>query len=123
MKFSLPIKAVSTLNESEHWAARAKRVKAHRSGATLAIRGWWLAKASIAGWSLDDGIQVSMSRVAPKPLDSHDNLRASMKPIVDGVADALDLKSDNDERVTWLYSQRKGGVREYAVEIEITERP
>lgn len=34
-------------------------------------------------------------------------------------ADWLGL-NDRDPRVTWTYDQRKGGVREYAVEITIT---
>lgn len=36
--------------------------------------------------------------------DEHDNLRASMKPLVDAIAESIGVK-DNDRRVIWEYSQ------------------
>jgi hypothetical protein len=45
-------------------------------------------------------------RVAPRSLDSHDNLRSAMKGAVDGVADALGV-DDRDPRVTWSYAQER----------------
>jgi hypothetical protein len=39
-------------------------------------------------------------------LDSHDNLRAALKPIVDQVAVWLGV-DDADPRVTWEYGQRR----------------
>lgn len=60
---------------------------------------------------------VTLTRIAPRPLDG-DGWQSAAKPIRDGVADFLGVK-DNDPRVTWNYAQRKGRVRECAVEIEI----
>jgi hypothetical protein len=50
-----------------------------------------------------------------------DNLRGATKSCRDGVADWLGI-NDNDERVVWLYQQRKGAPREYAVEVTVDRR-
>lgn len=47
-------------------------------------------------------------RVAPRQLDAHDNLPGSAKPIIDGIADGLGLKSDRDSRIEWVVSQAIG---------------
>ena len=63
---------------------------------------------------------VPVRRVAPSSgLDPHDSLPASLKSIVDGIADALGLASDRDERVRWTYAQRRGVPGEHAVEVEV----
>lgn len=66
--------------------------------------------------------KVVMTRVAPTMAD-FDNLVASMKEIIDGVADWLipglaPGRADGDPRISWEYCQRKGGVREYGIELE-----
>jgi hypothetical protein len=119
VKTTLPIEAVNTSNRREHWTERSARNQVQRSGTRLALN----AKRVCAQVTLNDGLLVTVTRVAPRELDSHDNLRTALKPVVDGVADALRLKNDKDPRVTWRYAQRRGKVRQYAVEIEITERP
>ena len=63
---------------------------------------------------------VLVRRVAPSSgLDAHDSLPASLKSIVDGIADALGLASDRDARVRWTYDQRRGVPGEHAVEVEV----
>ena len=63
---------------------------------------------------------VLVRRVAPSSgLDPHDSLPASLKSIVDGIADALGLASDRDARVRWTYAQRRGVPGEHAVEVEV----
>jgi len=42
-----------------------------------------------------------------------------MKACVDGIADALGLTNDRDDRVSWEYDQRRGVKGEHAVEVEI----
>ncbi len=65
-------------------------------------------------------VTVLVTRVAPSSgLDPHDGLRASLKGVVDGIADALGLKSDRDPRVSWAYDQRRGMRAEWAVTIRI----
>lgn len=66
---------------------------------------------------------VTITRVAPSSgLDPHDGLPASLKSVVDGIADALGLKSDRDPRVEWQLRQRRGLSRQYGVEIVIAKR-
>ena len=63
-------------------------------------------------------MKVTITRVAPRPLDSHDNLRSSLKAVVDGISDWLGVK-DNDERIEWAYAQERGAPKTYAVRIEV----
>jgi hypothetical protein len=106
----LPIRTVSESNGREHWAKKAKRVKCHRTAAHLAV----FATAA-RGRTLP--VNVTLTRIAPRALDD-DNLRGALKAVRDGVSDALGV-DDRDPRVTWLYSQKRGRAREYAVAIDI----
>ena len=66
-----------------------------------------------------DPIVVTLTRIAPRLLDVGDNLSGgSLKSLRDGIADWLGVP-DNDPRVTWLYDQRKGEPKKYAVEVEV----
>lgn len=109
----LPIRAVSTLNAREHWTKRAKRTRLHRLAARTNTLGWFDARMLAMG-----AVVVRLTRVAPRSLDG-DNLQGSLKAVRDGVADALGV-NDADPRVTWVYEQRRGHAREYAVTVEIT---
>jgi hypothetical protein len=108
---SVPIRAES-LNRAyaEHWAKRHRRNTSHQLAVYTALRA---AKAPHTVPCV-----VTLTRVAPRPIDSHDNLRGSTKACVDAVALWLNV-DDADERVQWQYAQRRGGVREYAVLIEV----
>lgn len=116
MTFTLPLRTVSTLNAREHWAARAHRAKSQRKIAAICMRSRvnsrWVAAAIDSS-----GITVRLERVAPRGLDG-DNLQGALKSVRDGVADALGI-NDNNPRVTWLYGQRRGAAKQYAVEIQI----
>ena len=118
MKLVLPIRTKSGDNSRNHWRAKATRAKAHRQGARIALASRFEA-VGFAGYP--GGMTVTLTRVAPRPLDTDGNA-SGMKSIRDGIADALGLRSDNDARVSWLYAQRRGAARLYAVEIEITPR-
>ncbi len=109
---TLPIRAESVANLREGWAARHKRAKAHRHTA------WAMLRAEAPACAIDGRIAVTITRIAPRPLDSHDNLRTSTKAAVDGIADWLKLK-DNDERIDWAYAQERGAPKHYAVRVEI----
>lgn len=43
-----------------------------------------------------------------KAMDTHDNLRAAHKPLVDKVAARLGYAADNDPRLDWRYAQLTG---------------
>ncbi len=74
-------------------------------------------------YMIDSGLTITLTRIAPLDLDGHDNLRTAMKPVVDGITDALGLKNDRDVRLTWKYDQERAGVREYAVKVSVALRP
>ena len=115
MKLHIEMKTVSELNQREHWGATHRRRSAQRS---------------LVAWSfkLSDEkpppfpVVVKLTRIAPRALDRGDNLNSSMKAIRDEVAKQLGI-DDADPRVIWQYDQRKGDVREQAVEIEIVNSP
>ncbi len=110
MTVELPLRTVNPLNRREHWAERARRAREHRQTTFYAL------KAAKAPHALP--CVVTVTRIAPRPLDKHDGLPASLKGTVDGVADYL-LCNDNDPRITWRYAQRRGAPHEYGAEVEI----
>lgn len=61
---------------------------------------------------------VTLTRVAPSNGLDGDNLQGSLKACRDGVADWLKV-DDRDPRVTWLYAQRRGRVKQWAVEVQV----
>lgn len=114
MKFTLPIRLKSLSNRREHWGTKARRTRDHRRGVLL-----WINQQSAPIPPLP--VTVTLTRIAPRPLDSDDNLRDAFKALKDGIADAYGLP-DNDRRFTWVYAQRRGKAREYLVEIEVLAR-
>lgn len=109
---TLPIRAESVSNLREHWVKRAGRAKSHR------MQAWAELRAADKEPRLLGPVTVTLTRIAPRPLDSHDNLRASLKAVVDGAADWLGVK-DNDPRVSWAYAQERAAPKTYAVRIEV----
>lgn len=101
-----PMTLPSMANARLHWAAKARKVKAQRLTTGLALRdngvGWRL-KPLAKGQRL----VVTLTRVAPRKLDSHDNLRTALKHVVDEVA-AFFHVDDSDPRIEWRYAQAKG---------------
>lgn len=114
----LPIKIANEANSSEPWMKKAKR---HR-----------LQKRRIKEQFLFDKpeiplpLKVILTRIAPRELDSHDNLRVAMKWIVDAIAAELTGnyvpgRADSDKRIQWEFKQKKGNVREYALCVEFVK--
>lgn len=107
----IPLRTISAANACEHWRRRAARVRNERTAVAL-FRGQMPRR-----WrEQQPWLTVSLTRIAPRMLDG-DNWQAAAKGIRDQIAVELGLKSDNDPAVTWVYSQVRGGVREYAVEV------
>ena len=101
--FIVPIATKSTLNLREHWASRARRVRAERKATR------WAAICLPRGtldWLITP-LAVTLTRISPRRLDSGDNLNASMKAVRDEVATWLDI-DDADPSVRWDYGQEKG---------------
>lgn len=93
---TIPGEAPSTPNLREHWAVKAKRMKAQR--AAVARR--------MPAWSEGPLLIVRLTRVAPRALDT-DNLAAALKGHRDAVAARLRV-DDASLLVRWEYHQAKG---------------
>lgn len=106
------LKLVSLANQREHWRARSKRAKGHRSAALL------LTRAALRHEAIRFPVTVTITRIAPRVLDD-DNLAGAAKSVRDGVADALGV-DDRDPRVKWAVAQRRGKPREYGAEVVLT---
>lgn len=109
-RVSVPMKAESTANKREHWAARHRRTLPQRKAAAL--------KSKALVRELRPALTVTLTRVSPRELDD-DNLRGALKSFRDGVASALRV-DDRTPLVRWEYAQRRGEPNEHAVEIEFT---
>ena len=115
---TLPLRV--NANARGHWRALAAKTAAQRKGVALAVRLHRGVSACTLHLTLGGRLRVELTRVAPRELDWHDNLRTALKPVVDGVGDALGLKSDRDVRLAWDYAQARGAPRMYAVKISIS---
>lgn len=104
---TVPLRTVSEANAREHWARKAKRVKAQRRAAFALCPTYPLPAI------------VTLTRIAPRALDD-DNLRGALKAVRDGVADRLGI-DDRDPRVDWRYAQARGRPKEYAVRIALED--
>jgi len=107
---TLPVRTVSESNVRGHWAKKAGRAKGQRALALLSLRGAHVDVLALP-------VRVLLTRIAPRVLDD-DNLRAALKAIRDGVADALGV-DDRDPRVMWSYDQRRGAPGRYGVEVVV----
>jgi glucose-6-phosphate-specific signal transduction histidine kinase len=108
---SIPMKAASTANVREHWAARHRRTKPQRRAAAL------LTKSLVR--DLRPALTITLTRVSPRALDD-DNLRGALKSFRDGVASALRI-DDRSPLVRFEYAQRRGEPNEHAVDVTFTD--
>jgi hypothetical protein len=143
--FSLPFHTISGDNDHRGWRKKyEERIKPQRGGArsslqailsrespafikrhkiapiALTKKGTPRKKQTYSVHELVSPILVKVTRVAPAMLDRHDGLQSSLKPVIDGLADALGLATDEHPLVKWEHYQRKGD--ESCVEVQIWER-
>jgi hypothetical protein len=117
VKFKLPIKTVSEANLTrEHWTKKHRRHKKQKEAITFAL----------ANRITPDMLPctIKLTRIAPRKLDQWENLPMAFKFILDSLASLLIPnkaigQADSDNRIQVKYDQIKGGVGEYAIEIEI----
>ncbi len=57
----------------------------------------------------ENGVRFCITLIAIRRrlLDSHDNARSALKPLVDRITEWLGFRSDSDERLIWEYGQQK----------------
>lgn len=116
MKFTIPIRAQSLLNVRWHWSKKAKLAKMQREATTIHWRS-----AKVRQHVPPFPLLVTLTRIAPRQLDRHDNLPASMKFCADAICTALSI-DDRTDLIDWRYQQRRGGKGEYAVEVQVSAR-
>ena len=107
---SIPIKLVSVANLRMHWAVKAKLAKSHRTRTRAALSN----EAPIPPAT---PLTVVLTRIAPRRLDT-DNCVSAFKNCRDGVADWLGV-DDGNQGIQWVYEQRAGGPKVYAIEVEV----
>lgn len=110
---TLPIKTVNESNGSHgHWSVKSERRNSQRHAVGLFLRSFRPPALPV---------DVTLTRISAGSLDEHDNLRGSMKSIVDEIAKYYGLP-DNDKRFTWNYAQEKCKRGQFGVRITITAR-
>ncbi len=104
----LPIKTVNTSNSREHWRTVHRRNKATRELVGLKLNTQ--PRPALP-------VRVLLTRRSKNLMDAHDNLRVSLKPVVDEIARWLRV-DDGDPRVAWCYVQERAPT--FGVRIEVT---
>ena len=108
----------SAANLREHWATKAKRVKAQRVYVGILLRQHERQLRAL-GWPAVAGrMHVTLSRVAPRKLDD-DNLAHAFKAIRDEVAKHFGV-DDGSPRWAWRYTQQRGAP---AIDIDFELQP
>jgi hypothetical protein len=97
IKFEIPIRTPSSANLREHYMARARRAKKQKADTSLLC----------PRWTWPPILLIRLTRIGGHELDSHDNLPAALKPVVDGIASWLRI-DDASPLVKWEYRQEKG---------------
>ena len=106
---TLPIFTVSEANRREHHMVRHRRRKKQRADAHMLMKQFKRPRLPVT---------ITLTRVAPRILDSHDNLPMSLKSAVDGICDWLGV-DDQSEEVRILYGQiKRPATHEIHVRIE-----
>lgn len=120
MILSIPLKLDGGLNAREHWRRRHERVLKERTFVAIRFKSRD-AKASLSvarGANTSGRWVVTLTRVAPRKLDRDDNLPGRFKSVRDEVAKVLGI-DDGSDLLKFHYAQRRGKVREHAIEIEV----
>ena len=113
--FDIPIRTRNPLNGSrKHWSIIARHRRFERKTA------WMIALAHLPRTSSALPCVVTMRRLSAGTLDETEGaLAAALKSVRDGIADALGLKNDEDERVQWRYEQQKCARGKFGVRVRI----
>ena len=107
---TLPIKITSPANGSHgHWSADAKRRKDQRT-----IVKWHMRQFA----PVPLPVVVTLTRIGVRDLDD-DNLAAGFKSVRDEVAAWLGCGDSKRDPITWVYAQRRGDPKQYAITIKV----
>ena len=112
------LRLYSESNLREHWARNHRRAKTQR------VTTYYTLSAHVPRTRATlRPLVITITRIAPRPLDEGDNLPASAKAVQDGIADWLAGQygkgQDRQPGLVFRYNQRRGAPREYGVTITI----
>jgi hypothetical protein len=105
----VPIYLRNPLNTVRHWRQSSADRKANRRAAAVAC--------AAAGMPTGAAARVRLTRYGPRTMDD-DNLRASLKPVRDGVADHVGVDDAEGNGWDWECVQDKSPNGCYGVRIE-----
>lgn len=113
----LPIQTKSEANCFEHWTVKHARHKAQQRLVSHALK----PHLSIIRLPC----RITLTRLAPRFLDKHDNLPMSFKYITDCICSIItgnyvSGRADSDDRIEICYDQIKS--KEYGIKIEISHK-
>lgn len=123
IEFDAPIRIESAnVTRDRHWAIRKRKTDEQRIAVALCFAA--ASPPSLRRNRRREQLPpfpppyvVTITRIAPRGLDD-DNAIAGAKAVRDQLAACLGL-DDGDARLTWLYAQRRGKPREYAIHVRI----
>lgn len=113
---TIPLRIQSEANLSEHRMKKHSRLKKQKGIIDLVLKNC----------GIKIPCRVVLTRVAPRELDEHDNLRSAFKHVIDAIANVLipGLKpgrADGSKEIIWEFAQSKGLPKEYALRIHMEE--
>jgi hypothetical protein len=113
--FMVPLRTVSELNTREHWTTTYRRRQDEEQVVAVAMQN------NLRGRQVEMPCVVKLTRIAPRRLDSHDNLRSAFKATADFISRKLGV-NDGDGSITWEYDQVAGQPKQYAIKVSISSR-
>jgi hypothetical protein len=108
----VPVKLISEANQREHWTTRSRRKKDQQRSVSFC----WVASGF--GHEFQFPVVVTLTRIGVRKLDP-DNLAGSFKHVQDQIAREMGVDDGDEKRVRWIYEQRKGAPKQYALEVLI----
>lgn len=114
----IPVRLVSEGNMRQHWTKAHKRKKDVQRTIILFLQPH--KKPSLP-------CRITLTRIAPRSLDM-DNLATCLKSSIDCIADWLlpgmaAGRADGDVKLEFMWDQRKGDPKEYALEVSFSAIP
>lgn len=111
IEIDLPLRTVNSLNNSHgHWRVISRRRKRERGTACMMVR------SKIGGATLP--ATVTLTRLSAGELDD-DGLRAALKSVRDGVADAFGTDDSAKSKLRFEYTQERCKRGAYGVRVQI----
>lgn len=127
LEITFPLKTTNPLNGSQGTTRAGMLAKARKGKQQRATARDWIGLG--LGWQrkqllalLEQGVIITLIRLAPSGGLDKDGLAAALKHVQDGVTDALGLSNDRDPRISWRYDQARSKQGAYAVRIRFEKR-